>query len=68
MSEMEELQARRYVLWDKKELTKEEREELGEVTQMIKHLSEQEWAWTQTPCAPDWFDPGYAGESWSEEY
>ena len=20
-----------------------------------------------SPCAPDWFDPGYAGERWSED-
>ncbi len=21
-----------------------------------------------TPCAPSWFDPGYAGEHWDEDY
>lgn len=21
-----------------------------------------------SPCAPDWFDPGYAGERWDDDY
>lgn len=32
------------------------------------HKAREREAEYNTPCAPDWFDPNYAGERWDDDY
>lgn len=32
------------------------------------HAAQERAAEYDTPCAPEWFDPGYAGERWEDDY
>ena len=69
-NELEELQEQRCALWrieDRRALTRDEEEDLQEISLMIHHLAEEESAWADAHCPPDGFDPSYAGENWSED-